>query len=418
MGVAAAAALTESSDGSIRRSALAAIDQAWSGNEEACSSALNAITGWRLETYKRRSHTKPMHYLDQALQDSRIERATLETLISCVTAHRETGQKSLRLKARALKVKSLGPWDLFAPCPVPAAKGNSGSSDKMTFDDAIAMIATAYSAVDPEMGSFVKMMADRKWIEGTVSDNKRPGGYCTSYGGPREPRIYMTFTGGMKDVVTLAHELGHAFHTWVMRDLPLAESGYPMTLAETASIFGETVVQNSLMAKAANPWETLKVCWGNGGEAEGFLLNIPARFAFEKELNERRSRSTLTGKDLRSMMVDAWSQSYGDTMSEMNEMFWASKLHFYISGVSFYNFPYTFGYLFALGVYAQREKLGADFFPSYKALLRDTGRMTAEEVAKKHLQVDLREPEFWNRSLDVVSAKILQFEKVLADTGL
>jgi len=420
MGVAAATALTESPDEATRKAALDAVDRAWATQDEPCTAALNAITGWRLATYRRRSHTKPMHFLDQALQDSRIERATLDTLLSCVRKHRDTAQLALKLKARALKKKNLGPWDMFAPCPAPAQKTMTEDSGKMTFGDAIAMIADAYGSVNPEMGTFVQMMADRNWIEGTVSDSKRPGGYCTSFAKPREPRIYMTYTGGMKDVVTLAHELGHAFHTWTMRDLPLAESGYPMTLAETASIFGETLVQQSLLAKASastDQWETLKVCWSDAKEAEGFLLNIPARYLFEGALNERRSRGTVSADDLRGMMRDAWSECYGETLSEMNEMFWASKLHFYISGVSFYNFPYTFGYLFALGVYAQRATLGADFFPAYKSLLRDTGRMTAEEVARKHLGVDLREPDFWNRSLAVVSNKVAQFEKVLGGLG-
>jgi oligoendopeptidase F len=219
----------------------------------------------------------------------------------------------------------------------------------------------------------------------------------------------MTYKGSLDDVSTLAHELGHAFHNWVMRDLPLPETWYPMTLAETASIFAETVVSDVLLKTAETTTAKRRILWGELGSAEAFLMNIPARYRFECELYKARADRTLSPSELSDLMVGAWQKSYGDTLAEMNELFWCSKLHFHMSSTSFYNYPYTFGYLFALGVYAQREKLGPRFFDAYVQLLRDTGRMSAEDLAWKHLNVDLRQPQFWLDSIAMIDRQIEQF---------
>jgi len=216
----------------------------------------------------------------------------------------------------------------------------------------------------------------------------------------------MTYKGTMEDVGTLAHELGHAFHNWVMRDLPLPETWYPMTLAETASIFAETVVSDVMLKRAPDPVSRRKILWGDLGSAESFLLNIPARFWFESDFYDKRQERTLSPDEFSELMSQAWKRAYGNELSEMNSMFWCSKLHFHISGTSFYNYPYTFGYLFSLGVYAQRERQGKDFYTNYVQLLRDTGRMGAEELARKYLNVDLGQEEFWQASVNMVKRQI------------
>ena len=195
----------------------------------------------------------------------------------------------------------------------------------------------------------------------------------------------MTYTGGASDVITLAHELGHAYHSWVMRDLPDCQRRYGMSLAETASTFGEAIVRDDLLARAGSPAEELAIVWEEASALVAFILNIPARFDFEKGFCEARAERPLRPAELNEMMSAAWKKWYGDCLAEPDPLFWASKLHFYISGLSFYNFPYLFGYLFSLGVYARRDELGDEFFPRYEALLRDTGRMTAEDLAAKHL---------------------------------
>jgi len=411
VGLAEAASLSQDPSEQVRATAHKAIRKAWQEHEEAAAAILNALSGWRLEEYRRRSSKRPMHFLATPLHQNRIKRETIEAMLAAVGEKKDLGRRVLRLQAKLINKPKLAPWDLFAPCPVKSP----GGWQPPHFDEAIEIIARAYAEVHPEMGEFVHMMARNKWIEATVGPHKRPGAYCTQFAKSRTPRVYMTYTGGMRELKTLAHELGHAFHNWVMRDMKIASTHYPMTLAETASIFGETVVNAALLEQAKDPGDRLQFTWAQAREVESFVLNIPARFEFENSFYEQRQRSTLSPDDLRSLMTETWHDWYGDALSEGEPMFWASKLHFSIADLSFYNFPYTFGYLFALGVYAQRSKLGHDFYPRYVALLRDTGSMDAEEVADKYLGVDLTKPDFWHQSLAIAEHGVLAFEAAAAD---
>jgi oligoendopeptidase F len=227
----------------------------------------------------------------------------------------------------------------------------------------------------------------------------------------------MTYTGGASDVITLAHELGHAYHSWVMRDLPESQLSYGMSLAETASTFGETLVRDAMLQQADSLQTRLDVIWEDMTALIAFVLNIPTRFEFERNFYDARAERPLRPAELKKLMSDAWHNWYGDALAEPDPMFWASKLHFYISGLSFYNFPYLFGYLFSLGVYASRDRLGSEFFERYQALLRDTGRMTAEELAAKHLDADLTKEDFWKETLAALEPRVNDFAGVIAEAG-
>lgn len=412
MGMAAASALLESSNSTLRKSAYKGINKTWQLHEEACSASLNSINGWRHEINKRRSHTKDVHFLDEPIHLSRIEKKTLDAMFSAVRKHKDLGHRVIRTKAKILNLEKLGPWDLFAPFP----SGSTKKDTKYTYNEAIEIIKKSFNAIDPDMKDFVSKMDESRWIEGSTQGNKRPGAYCTKFLKTRTPRVYMTYAGSMKDIITLAHELGHAHHNWLMRDLPLEQIKYPMTLAETASTFAQTVVNEHLCKEAANDKrQLLSVLWNDAKDIEAFILNIPVRFEFEDRFNTLRSERIATASELKELMKDSWQNWYEDNLSEMNEMFWASKLHFHISSLSFYNFPYTFGYLFSLGVYSLKEKLGDSFYETYSNLLRDTGKMTAEDLAKKYLDVDLTSEDFWNKSLEIVKQKVEQFESLASE---
>ncbi|WP_161597544.1 M3 family oligoendopeptidase [Fluviispira multicolorata] len=407
MGIAKANALLQDASPAIRKAAYIAIQNGWEKNTEVCAQALNALAGWRHTINKRRSTKTNKHFLINPLHENRMSQETLDSLFSVIQEGKQIGQKALHLKAKASGIEQLHPSDLFAPAP---HLGSKETQSKYTFAEGMKIIVDAFAEVDPKMAEFAEMMQKNKWIEGRLGDYKRPGAYCTSFEKSRSPRVYMTFMGGLGDVSTLAHELGHAFHHWVMRDLPHIQTNYPMNLAETASIFAETVVGNALMNKAKCKEEQFPIAFNNAENAATFLLNIPARFTFEKEFYEMRLKENLSVQDFKNLMERSWKRYYGDTLSEMNTLFWASKLHFYISDLSFYNFPYTFGYLFSLGVYAQKEKLGKDFYNKYVNLLRDTGNMTAEDLIKTHLNVDIRKPDFWQSSLKIIEKQIEHFE--------
>ena len=223
----------------------------------------------------------------------------------------------------------------------------------------------------------------------------------------------MTYGGDLGSISTLAHEAGHAFHSWMMRDLPLDLMSYPMTLAETASIFAETVLKDHYVKTAKGSLDRYLAAWEDATSAYAFILLVPQRFDFEKAVYEKIQSRGLSASEFKKLYTDTEKEVYGDTLTEVPEMGWASTLHYYISGLSFYNFPYTFGYLFSLGVYAQKDKLGDSFFQKYIDLLRDTGRMTAEELAEKHLGVDLTQHAFWEDALGMVSKQITHFESLV-----
>ena len=221
------------------------------------------------------------------------------------------------------------------------------------------------------------MMSSKRWIEGTVGSRKRPGAYCTRFRKSRSPRVYMTYTGGASDVITLAHELGHAFHAWVMRELPACQHRYGASIAETASTFGETVVRNALLEACRDARGGARYRVAGGGGADRVHTEYPHPLRVRTQLLRGARRTPATTRRTEGDDERRLAQVYGDSLAEPDPLFWANKLHFYISGLSFYNFPYLFGYLFSLGVYARREAAGAEFFPRYEALLQDTGRTTA-----------------------------------------
>ena len=396
MGLAAAFNRQSDPDRDVRSAAWYSTQAAWEPQAGTVAAILNAINGWRLEETTQRGKVRTLHYLDQSCHDSRIDRATLDALMDTTYQRRAIGQRALKTMGQVLQVEAMQPWDLFAPPPV------VGESPKISFAAAIELIAHAFSQLTPAMGDFAVMMAEKGWIDAQPTPNRSTGAYCTSFAAPRQPRIFLTYEGSMNNVLTLAHELGHAWHNWVMRDLPLYETDYSMTLAETASIFAETLVRDALFAQATTPAQKLAIAWEDGAAAATFLLNIPARFTFEQKLVEGRKRGFVIADTLKTLMHDSWQHWYEDSLASYDDLFWASKLHFSIAGLGFYNYPYLFGYLFSLGIYAQKDRYGAAFNDLYTNLLRDTGRMTAEAVVQTHLQQDIRQPEFWQASLDIV----------------
>ena len=405
VGLAEASGLLLAPDDGLRESAWRAINTAWDQHVESCSAAINAIAGWRLEMCDRRG----THFLDAPLHMNRIERTTLDTILEVAEEATPLARRAARLQAKAYGKSRYGPWDQRSPAPATGERVSAA----IPYREAVDIIATSYGSINPRMGEFVRMMSSNRWIEGTVGGRKRPGAYCCHFRKSRTPRVYMTYTGGASDVITLAHELGHAFHAWVMRELPECQRRYGMSIAETASTFGETVVRNAILERAETPAAELEIVWQEAEALIAFILNIPTRFEFERNFYEARQERPQRPDELKDMMSDAWRKWYGDSLAEPDPLFWANKLHFYISGLSFYNFPYLFGYLFSLGVYARREAAGAEFFPRYEALLRDTGRTTAEELADRHLDADLTQPEFWRDTIRMLERRIDYFETLV-----
>jgi oligoendopeptidase F len=255
VGLAQAQAMTYQKDPASRKVAWHAIQEAWTEHKETSAAVLNALAGWRHEVNKKRSHKKALHYLDTPLHENRITGKTLNALMEACHKNIENTRKAPRMMARILKKSQLDPWDLLAPSPL----GDAGK--QISFSEAIKLVREAFGNVDPQMADFVDLMVKNQWIEGRVLPNKTTGAYCTGFPKSKAPRVYMTYMGSDHDVSTLAHELGHGFHAWVMRDLPRAQTNYPMTLAETASVFAETALRDLLLQKASTPEEKLDFSW-------------------------------------------------------------------------------------------------------------------------------------------------------------
>lgn len=216
----------------------------------------------------------------------------------------------------------------------------------------------------------------------------------------------MTYDGSASNVATLAHELGHAYHQAVMNDLPQMAQRYAMNVAETASTFAEMIVADAAVEQAETDEEKIQLLDDKLSRSVAFFMNIHSRFLFETRFYEERKRGIVSTSRLNELMEEAQKEAYCGALADYSPTFWASKLHFHITGVPFYNFPYTFGYLFSMGIYARARQEGEGFEEQYVNLLRDTGRMNVEDLAKKHLDVDLTAADFWQDAIDFLKQDV------------
>ncbi len=396
--------LLDDPDPMVRKHTLVNSNKAWEKVENVAVAALNAISGQRLLLNKRRGIK---HFLDVALEDAGCSRKTLDTMMDVLKEKRDIGQRYLRVKAKLLGREKMGYQDIYAPLPVKDER-------KLTWDEGCQQVLKSFQAFYPDMAAYARHSFDHKWHDSEARPGRSPGGFCTGSAINNETRIFLTFHQMLGDVRTLAHELGHGFHEWVMRDLRPWQRHYPMTLAETASTFAEAVF-NEDMIKAASGDEKAYLLDKKLSDACAYVLNIPMRYFFEKRVYEERAEGELTASRLKELILEEEREWYGDALAsdELDEMFWASKLHFYITELSFYNFPYSFGALFSAAVFEKAKAEGPSFLPKYEELLRLTGSDTCEGVAKRSLGVDLEQPEFWRTAMAGVERDLEEFEKLV-----
>ena len=401
--------LMEGPDRDIRRAAFDGGNRAWETVEDVTTSALNAISGTRHTLYNYRGVP---HFLDKALFDAGISQKTLDAMFEAIQSERELPRKILRVKSKAMGLDGIAWYDLGAPLPFP-------DQGKLSWDVAKEMVQSAFAKAYPKLGDFEQMMYDEAWIEWEPRPGKRPGAFCTGSNLIRESRIYMTYNESIGDVRTLAHEAGHAFHSHVMRDLRPYQRDYPMTLAESASTFAEMVLTEGIL-QDPDVSDIQKALTLDQEVAHGaiFLMDIPVRFEFERAVYEERKSGELSVTQFKDLMTRTQRDVFGDVLLEGGEdpYFWASKLHFYITGVSFYNFPYTFGFLLSRGLFAAFKEEGPAFLPRYEEFLRLTGSDTAEGVAKRSIGEDLEQPDFWVRAIRTLEEPLAQLEGLIPNT--
>ncbi|MBM0067384.1 M3 family oligoendopeptidase [Alkalicoccobacillus gibsonii] len=391
-----------SSDRSVREKAFKVNEEAWQKEADVFSQTLNHLAGFRLKLYEARGWT---NVLKEPLSYNRMQEQTLNAMWDTITANKPALYKFMEKKAELIGVDKLSFHDVTAPLPVE-------NDQKISYQEACELIIKHFRTFSPELADFTEGALRDGWIEAEDRPGKRPGGFCTGFPLKKQSRIFMTYDGSMANVATLAHELGHAYHTYCLKEKQPFARQYAMNVAETASTFAETIVADALVEEATDKELKLSLLENKISRALAFFMNIHARFLFETRFYEARKTKSLSVNELNALMEEAQREAYGEQLSAYSPTFWASKLHFHITGVPFYNFPYTFGYLFSLGIYKQAAESEGSFEQAYISLLEDTASMTVEELAQKHLQADLTDSSFWQQAIDVVLKDVEEFVRL------
>lgn len=369
------------------------------------AASLNNLKGATVTLNKRRNWKKAIH---RSLASAHITEKTLNSLIAAMEESLPMWREYLQIKGEILRkagttcstdTKGCAFYDLFAPLTdtTPETSPQTEHKVKMegwTFQEARDYIIQRFSSFSQDMGNFAKTAFDNNWIDAKVRKGKVGGAYCIDFPAKRVSRVLSNFTGSFSDVTTLAHELGHAYHHHCIAHMDYSLTHYPMTLAETASIFAETIVMKDILS-VAEGFDKIKLIEMHLQDSCQVIVDILSRFYFERSVFEKREQQELSAQDFCELMKAAQENSYGEGLSsERHEYMWAVKSHYYSTNLDFYNFPYAFGLLFALGLYAKYQQEGANFPETYKTILQDTGSLSCEDVCKK-AGFDIETKDFW-----------------------
>ncbi|QSX06421.1 M3 family oligoendopeptidase [Sedimentibacter sp. zth1] len=366
------------------------------------AACLNSIKGEVITIANLRGYQSP---IDMTLNDCRMDRETLDALIGSIEEYLPKLRKYYKVKAKLLKYDNGLPY-----FDITANVGNSNK--KYSIEEAKGTVLKAFRGFSEELYLFAKNAFDNRWVDFEPRQGKRSGAFCSGVYPIKQSRVLTNFNGGIKDVNTIAHELGHGFHGKQLSTESILNNSYPMPLAETASTFCEQVLKGELV-KEISKEEKLSFLSFSILSAVAVTVDILSRYYFETEFFERRKDHTLSVEEIKEIMIDAQKKSYGDGLDSkyLNPYMWLNKVHYYYAERNFYNFPYAFGLLFSLGLHSIYEKKGEAFLTEYNNLLKATGKMKIADVCKL-VGVDVRSKDFWRMSLDKIVKSIDEFEKL------
>ncbi len=389
----------------VRAAAFAAQTELLERDAVPFAAALNGVKGQTQELARRRGWPS---VLASTLFANAIDAASLAAMRAATAEAAPTMRRYLRAKARFLGKQTLRWSDLQAPVAV-------GEPRRFDWNEAKAFVIERFERYSPRLAGFAERAFREGWVDVPPRPGKRNGAYCSPVLGRRESRVMLNFGGRLSDVFTLAHELGHAYHNDCLYryDRTTLQMQLPMTLAETASIFCETLVANGLLDEADEAME-LAILEQDLRQTSTLVLDIEARFRFESAVFEGRSKRTLTPTEFDELMSGAQGEAYGDALSAdgRHRLAWAEKPHYYFSSRSFYNYPYTFGFLFGRGLYSVYRADPDAFLERYDALLAGTGMADAAALAAD-FGIDIRDPGFWRSSLAVAEERVARFETLV-----
>lgn len=396
--------LAYDADPQVRKAAYEAELACYDRIKDSVAFALNSIKLETLSDCVLRGYPSP---LDRTLEQSHMKRETLEAMLGAMEEYMPKFRQYLKAKGKALGHENGLPWyDLFAPMGASAAR--------YTAEDAKAIMVELFSSFDGELARMVERAFDEAWIDFYPRDGKTGGAFCAGVECLGQSRILTNFDGTFGSIVTLAHELGHAFHNQCLQDQRPLNRDYSMPVAETASTFNECVVMAAAISRAKSREEKLALIESQLQDATQIICDIDSRYLFESMVLENRGERFMDADTLCGMMTKAQELTYGDGLDPnyRHPYMWICKSHYY--GSTFYNFPYAFGGLFARGLYARYEAEGASFVPKYKQLLRTTPVATAEDTALV-AGIDLTDRAFWRSALQTIADQIDLFCQLVSE---
>ena len=407
-GVAELRALQGSGQGDVRRSAFDAELALLRRNDVPFAAAMNGIKGQVEAVAQRRGWDDGA--FGYSLFQHGITKASLDAMQAACSERFDDLRGYLLAKARLLGTETLAWYDLFAPLP-------QAATPRYTWEEAQAFVVERFASYSDDMAAFAQRAFDEGWLDVPPRKGKRNGAFCSAIHPRGESRVMLNFTGNFGDIRTLAHELGHAYHNdrKVRFGRDVLQIPTPMTLAETASIFCETIVFQGLLRSTSGP-ARLALLEQDLQQVTQLVIDIHSRFLFESGVLEKRRVRDLSVDELNALMLDAQDRTYGNTLdpAARHPMMWAHKGHYYSSALSFYNYPYTFGFLFGLGLYDQYQADGEGFVARYDELLASTGMADAASLARG-FGIDIEDPAFWRGSLDVISQRVDAFHAAVAE---
>ncbi len=386
-------------DGAVRKRAYQIELEAYKKVDESIAAALNGIKGEVITISKMRGFDSALH---EAVHNSRLDMATLDAMLTAMKEKLPSFRKYLRRKAKLLGHENGLPfYDLFAPI------NESGTT--YSYEEAKQFVLDNFGSFGAELKQSAKDSFDNRWIDVEPRKGKRGGAFCAPVLGRKQSRIMLNFDGSFDSVSTMAHELGHGYHNRQLFDEYMLLADYPMPLAETASIFCETIVSNAAIAKADKDEAIFLLEQSLMGSTQ-VIVDILSRFLFEKSLFEHRQEGPLSVDKMKQLMLTAQREAYGDGLDEnyLHPYMWACKPHYYSATENYYNYPYAFGLLFALGLYAEYKSGRENFIADYNQLLKNTTRMKAKDVAAG-IGIDITKKDFWLASLGIIEKQIEQF---------
>jgi pepF/M3 family oligoendopeptidase len=388
-----------SEDAKLRRTAYEAELENYKKIETSSAACLNGIKGEVITVAKMKGYASP---LEMTVLNARMDMQTLDAMLSAIKESLPAFHRYFRKKGELLGYKNGLPFfEMFAPM---------GDVDmKFSYEEARNYIVDNFRTFSDKLADFAATAFDERWIDAEPREGKRGGAFCSNLHVIKQSRILSNFNGSFSNMTTLAHELGHGYHGANLMEETYLNAEYPMPIAETASIFCETIVKEAAL-KVSKDEEAFSILESDISDAGQVIVDIYSRFLFESELFRRRESGSVSVNELKEIMVEAQKQAYGNGLDPeyLHPYMWTCKPHYYYATHNFYNFPYAFGLLFAKGLYAEYLKRGDEFVAAYDKLLSVTGKMKIADVTME-MGIDVRSIDFWRGSLKLIEKDIEKF---------